>query len=141
MRQVRRTNVIGDPVTEFLRLAVVPVLHRAVVSGDPAVDLGGLTAVRADRLLAGEITVGLAEGVFVPKKPQGNVYWRVKSADISVAFCSVHKKSIKESELQDAVVYAFSQLSTCLDVIQDDLRSIAEGDLGRIDQQIEESYT
>ena len=61
--QVRSTNVIGDPVPELLCLPIVPVLHRPIVTRDPAVDLGGFTTVRADSLLTGEVTVVLADGV------------------------------------------------------------------------------
>ena len=63
VRQAGGTDVVGDPIPELLRLAVVPVLHGAVVSGDPAVDLSALATVRADSLFAGEVTVVLADGV------------------------------------------------------------------------------
>ena len=55
--------MIGLSVPELLALAVIPVLHRAVVTGDTAVDLGLSAAVRADGLLSGKISVIGADGV------------------------------------------------------------------------------
>ena len=63
VRQVGCADIVGNPIPELLRLAVVPVLHGAVITGNPAVDLGTLATERADGLLAGEVTVGPADGV------------------------------------------------------------------------------
>ena len=63
MRQLRRADVIRSAILEFLRLAIVPVLHGAVIAGDAAVDLCFLAAEGADRLLAREIPVVLTDRV------------------------------------------------------------------------------
>ena len=51
------SHLIDLSVVELLGLAVVPVLYRAVVSGDAAVHLGGLAAVGAGELLPGQVSV------------------------------------------------------------------------------------
>ena len=63
MGQVGVADVVHLAILELLRLAVVPVLHRAVVAGDAAVDLGAFAALGADRHLAGQIAVVLAHGI------------------------------------------------------------------------------
>ena len=55
--------MIGFSVPELLAFAVIPVLYRAVVTGDTAVDLGLSAAVRADGLLSGKISVIGADGI------------------------------------------------------------------------------
>ena len=55
--------MIGFSVPELLTLAVIPILYRAVVTGDTAVDLGLSAAVRADCLLPGKVTVICADGI------------------------------------------------------------------------------
>ena len=61
--EVAVRDVVGLALLVLLRLARVPVLHRAVVAGDAAVHLGALAAVRAGELLAGEVAVVFADGV------------------------------------------------------------------------------
>ena len=56
-------QVVHLPVFELLGLAVVPVLHRAVVAGDAAVYLGGLAADGAGELFPGEVAVVGTHGV------------------------------------------------------------------------------
>ena len=63
MCQLRCSHVICSAVFKFLRLAVVPVLHRAVIAGDAAVDLGFFSAEGADRLLAGKIAMVFTDGI------------------------------------------------------------------------------
>ena len=63
MRQLRCTDVIRSAILEFLRFAIVPVLHGAVITGDTAVDLCFLAAEGADRLLSCKIAVVLTDGV------------------------------------------------------------------------------
>ena len=55
--------MIGLSVSEFLALAVIPVLYRTVVAGDAAVDLGLSPAVRADGLFSGKVAVFCANGL------------------------------------------------------------------------------
>ena len=55
--------MIGFSVPELLAFAVIPVLYRAVVTGDTAVDLGLSAAVRADSLFSGKVTVIRANGI------------------------------------------------------------------------------
>ena len=55
--------VVGLPLLELLGLAVVPVLYRPVVSGDPAVDLGLLSALGTYAYLAGYVSVVPAYGI------------------------------------------------------------------------------
>ena len=55
--------MIGFSVPELLTFTVIPVLNRAVVTGDTAVDLGLSAAVRADGLLSGKISVIGADGI------------------------------------------------------------------------------
>lgn len=60
---LRTAHLIGLPVQKFLTLAVVPVLHRAVVAGDAAVDLRGLPTDRASLLFALQVAVLRADGI------------------------------------------------------------------------------
>ena len=53
MGQVASADVVDLAVFILLRLTVVPILNRSVVTGDTAVDLGLGTANRAGILLAG----------------------------------------------------------------------------------------
>ena len=62
-RQMRMPQVVLHTVGELLRLAVVPVLHRAVVAGDARVHLGLLVAARALVHLAGDVAVVLAHRI------------------------------------------------------------------------------
>ena len=55
--------MIGFSVPELLAFAVIPVLYRAVVTGDTAVDLGLSAAVRAGCLFPGKVTVICANGI------------------------------------------------------------------------------
>ena len=59
----RVRNVVHLSVLEFLRFAVVPVLHGAVVARDAAVNFGLCAAVRAGELFAREVAVLLADGI------------------------------------------------------------------------------
>ena len=63
MRQLGRRDVVEAAVLELLAFAVVPVLHRAVVAGDAAVDLSRLAADGAGILLAGQVAVLGADGI------------------------------------------------------------------------------
>ena len=62
-------EIVDLAVFELLSLTIIPVLHRTIVSGDPAVDFRLLSAVRADSLLTDQVTViltyrvGRAQGV------------------------------------------------------------------------------
>ena len=56
-------NIILLASLVLLRFTDIPVLHRAVVAGNAAVNLGGCAALRAGEMLTGEITVGLADGI------------------------------------------------------------------------------
>ena len=61
---LRRTaHLIGFSVLILLTLAVVPVLHRAVVAGDAAVNLRFPSADGAGELLPGQIAVVCADGI------------------------------------------------------------------------------
>ena len=57
------TQVILFALLIFLRLTHVPVLHGAVVAGNAAIDLRGLTAVGAGEMLAFQVAVALTDGV------------------------------------------------------------------------------
>ena len=56
-------HAVHLPVLKLLNFAVVPILHRAVVTGDSAVNLGFASAMRACVLLACKITVRAANRV------------------------------------------------------------------------------
>ena len=61
---LRRTaHLIGFSVLILLTLAVIPVLHRAVVAGDAAVNLRFPSADGAGELLPGQIAVVCADGI------------------------------------------------------------------------------
>ena len=61
--QHRSAHIVHQAILELLALALVPVLHRAVVAGDAAVDLGLLAADGAAVLLAGNVAVVGADGI------------------------------------------------------------------------------
>ena len=63
MAQVAPAHVVDPPVPELLGLAVIPVLDRAVIAGDTAVNLRGLSAVGAGLLLPRQIAVVPADGI------------------------------------------------------------------------------
>ena len=56
-------NIVNFSVLEFLRLAIVPVLHRPIVSGNAAVHFCLCTADGTGILLTGYIPVIAAHGV------------------------------------------------------------------------------
>ena len=56
-------EIVELAILEFLSLAVVPVLHWAIVAGDAAVDFGLVAADRAGELLAGDVAVVFADGI------------------------------------------------------------------------------
>ena len=82
--QLRCSHIICSAVFEFLRLAVVPVLHRAVIAGDAAVDLGFFSAEGADRLLSCKIAVVFADGI---RRRQGIVRQAVIFRDFPNEAC------------------------------------------------------
>ena len=56
-------NVIELSVTEFLCLAVVPVLYRAIIACNSGINLGCVAALGAGELLTCEVAVILADGI------------------------------------------------------------------------------
>ncbi len=60
---MRAVHVVQLALTVFLGLAVVPVLHRAVVAGNAAVDLGRFSAFGAGEMLAREVAVIFADRI------------------------------------------------------------------------------
>ena len=61
--QLGAFDVVNLTILVFLRLTVVPVLDRTVVTGDTAVNLGLFAALGAYKLLAYQVTVVLTYGV------------------------------------------------------------------------------
>ena len=60
-RLMRMTQIVKLPVLKFLRLAIIPILHWAVVAGDPTIDLRGPAAVRTAVLFAAQIPMIAAD--------------------------------------------------------------------------------
>ena len=63
MFQLGTVDVVVGAVLVLLGLSLVPVLHRTVVSRNPAVNLRLGSADRAGEMLAGQVSVGLTDGV------------------------------------------------------------------------------
>ena len=63
MAQVAVSDIVNLPILELLRLSVVPVLNRPVVTCNPAVNLRLLPAVRAGIDLPGQVSVVFAHRV------------------------------------------------------------------------------
>lgn len=61
--QHRVFDIIALAAVVFLGLAIIPVLHRAIITGDAAVNLCRLAAIRAGELLACQIAVLAANGI------------------------------------------------------------------------------
>ena len=56
-------DIVDFSVLKFLSLSIVPVLYRTVVSGDPAVNLRRLAALRTYILFSVQIAVIPANGI------------------------------------------------------------------------------
>ena len=61
--QYRMINIVFSTICILLQLTVVPVLHRAIITGNTAVNLGLCSTVRTGFHLSCQITVLLTDGV------------------------------------------------------------------------------
>ena len=85
MVQMRGLNVVDLSLLELLRLSVVPVLNGAVVARNTAVYLGLCSAIVALIVLAGDVTVILADGV---GRAEGVVRQLIVLGDLANEVCS-----------------------------------------------------
>lgn len=85
MAQMRGLNVVDLSLLELLCLSVVPVLNGAVVARNTAVYLGLCSAVVALVVLAGDVTVILADGV---GRAEGVVRQLIVLGDLANEVCS-----------------------------------------------------
>ena len=85
MGQMRGLNIVDLSLLELLRLSVVPVLDGAVVARNTAVNLGLCAAVVALVVLAGDVTVILADGV---GRAEGVIRQLIVLGDLANEVCS-----------------------------------------------------